>query len=172
MPEQKGRGWRIFGGLVLTVVILATAGAAVYFALDDHTNRQSAREWRARALALRHGLDRRTFLLSQRTHALTVATGQVSALGGQVGSLDERTRQLASEKAQVEDEKAYLENRSQALQTVVQSMTDCATALQDAIPHIAAADATWFNSHVDALNRTCDEAQRRSDTFAAKYGTQ
>jgi hypothetical protein len=167
---MKGRGWRILGGLLLTVAIAAMAGAAIYFAHEDHTNRSSAKRWRARSVALRHLLDARTTELSQRTHALKVAGRQLGSLGGQVGTLDQRTRALAAEKAHVEDERVFLQTRAQALQTVAQNETNCSDGLSQAIPHIAAGDAAWLRSNGAQIDATCQRAQKSLQAFNAKYG--
>jgi hypothetical protein len=170
MREQKGRGWRVLGLVLLTAAMMAMVGAVVYLALDDHSNRRSAQAWRARATELRHVLDARTIQLAQRTHALTVASGQLGTLGGQVGTLDRRTRTLASEKAQVEDQRALLQARSGALTKVAQEETSCSGGLSQAIPHIASADSAWLNVNGPVIDKACQQAQNDLNAFNARYG--
>lgn len=169
MREQKGRGWRVLGSVLLTAAMIATVGAVVYFALDAHSNRRSAQEWRARAVELQHVLDARTIQLAQRTHALTVASGQLGTLGGQVGTLDQRTRALASEKAHVEDQRALLQARSDALTKVAQEETACSNGLSQAVPHIAAQDSAWLNVNGPVIDKACQQAQNDLNAFNAKY---
>ena len=146
------------------------AGATVYSALDDHANRDSAKQWRARATELRHVLDARDTQLEQRTRALTVASGQLTSLGGQVGTLDQRTRQLAAQKAQLEDQRALLQVRSDALTKVAQEQVTCSNDLSQAIPHITAQDSAWLSANASNVNRDCQQAQSDLDQFNAKYG--
>jgi hypothetical protein len=170
MREQKGRSWRVLGGVLLTVAMIAMVGAVVYFALDDRSNRRSAQQWRARAIDLQRVLDARTVQLAQRTHALTVASGQLGTLGGQVGTLDQRTRTLASEKAQLEDQRALLQARADALTKVAQEETACSNGLSQAIPHIESQDRVWLNVNGPVIDQTCRRAQNDLNTFNAKYG--
>jgi hypothetical protein len=170
MRARKGRGLRIVGGLLLTAAMLAMVGAVAYFAIDDHANRDSARQWRARSVELRHLLDARSAQLAQRTRALTVAGGQLTTLGGQVGSLDQRTRALASEKAQIEDQRALLQARTDALTKVAQAESDCSGGLSQAIPHIAAQDIAWLNANGSLVDQTCRQAQNDLNAFNAKFG--
>ncbi len=170
MTEQNGRRRRIFGGLLLAVAMLAMASAVVYFALDDHTNRDSAQAWRARSTELRQVLDARDIQLAQRTRALTVASGQLASLGGQVGTLDQRTRDLAAEKARVEDQRALLQSRSDALTKVAQAQITCSNDLSQAIPHITAQDSAWLTANAAVINRACQQAQNDLNAFNANYG--
>jgi chromosome segregation ATPase len=152
------------------VAILAIAGAAVYFAVDDHANRDSAKQWRARATLLRHVLDARSTQLAQRTRALKVAGGQLTSLGGQVGTLDQRTRELAAEKAQVEDQRAALQARSDALTRVARSEIACSNDLSQAIPHISAQDSAWLSANGATIDQHCQQAQNALNAFNATYG--
>jgi chromosome segregation ATPase len=161
---------RRFGGLLLAGAMIAMAGAAVYFVRDDHANRHSAREWRARAIELRHVLDARDTQLAQRTRALTVAGGQLASLGGQVGTLDQRTRDLAAEKAQVEDQRAALQARADALTKVARAEITCSNDLSQAIPHITAQDSAWLSANGSTINQDCQQAQNALNTFNATYG--
>jgi chromosome segregation ATPase len=170
MREQKGRGLRILGGLLLVAAMLAMAAAVTYFALDDHSNRSSAEKWRARSIELRHVLDARDTQLIQRTQALTVASSQLGQLGGQVGTLDQRTRTLASEKAQIEDQRALLQSRSDALTKVAQQETDCSSGLSQAISHVAAQDSIWLSINGPGIDQTCQQAQNELNAFNTKYG--
>jgi chromosome segregation ATPase len=168
--EKTRRRRNLVGGLLLAGAIVALAGAAVYFALDDHANRDSARRWRARATELRHVLDARDTQLAQRTHALTAAGGQLASLGGQVGTLDQRTRELAAEKAQVEDQRAALQARSDALTKVARSEIACSNDLSQAIPHISAQDSAWLSANASTINGDCQQAQNALNAFNATYG--
>ncbi len=150
--------------------MIAMAGAAVYFAVVDHANRNSAREWRARATELRHVLDARDTQLQQRTRALTVASGQLTSLGGQVGTLDQRTRQLAAQKAQVEDQRALLQARSDALTKVAREQVTCSNDLSQAIPHITAQDSAWLSANASTIDQDCRQAQNDLNKFNATYG--
>ena len=170
MREKKARRRQLLGTSVLAVAIAVMTGAVVYFALDDHTNRTSAREWRARSIELRHVLDARDTQLAQRTHALKVASGQLTSLGGQVGTLDQRTRQLAAEKSQVEDQRALLQQRSDALTKVAQDQVACSNDLSQAIPHISAQDSAWLAANGATVDHTCQQAQNALDAFNATYG--
>lgn len=170
MTDKPGRGRHWLGVSALAAVIVALAGAAIYFALDDHANRNSASRWRARALELRHVLDARDTQLAQRTRALTAAGGQLSSLGGQVGTLDQRTRQLAAEKAQVEDQRALLQSRSNALTKVAQEEITCSGDLSQAIPHISARDSAWLAANAATINQHCQQAQSDLNAFNATYG--
>jgi chromosome segregation ATPase len=165
--EEKRRGP---GGVLLAVAIVALAGTAMYFAIDDHANRASASRWRARAVELRHVLDARDTQLAQRTRALTAAGGQLASLGGQVGTLDQRTRQLAAEKSQIEDQRALLQARSAALIKVAQEEATCSGELSQAIPHITAQDSAWLSANATTINRDCQQAQTDLNTFNATYG--
>ena len=168
MTQTGGGRW--LGVSMLAAVIVAMCGAAVYFALDDHANRDSARQWRARAIELRHALDARDIQLAQRTRALTAAGGQLNSLGGQVGTLDERTRQLAAEKAQVEDQRALLQSRSAALTKVAQEEITCSGGLSQAIPHISAQDSAWLAANGPTIDQHCQQAQSDLNAFNATYG--
>jgi chromosome segregation ATPase len=161
---------RHLGGWLLAGALVASTGAAVYFALDDHANRDSARQWRARATELRHVLDARDTQLAQRTRALTAAGGQLASLGGQVGTLDQRTRQLAAQKAQVEDQRALLQSRSDALTKVAQEEATCSGELSQAIPHITAQDSAWLSTNGAAIDQDCQQAQSDLNQFNARYG--
>jgi len=170
MTGKPGRGRHWLGVSALAAVILAMCAVAVYFALDDHANRDSAKQWRARAIELRHVLDARDTQLAQRTRALTAAGGQLSSLGGQVGTLDQRTRVLAAEKAQVEDQRALLESRSTALTKVAQEEITCSGDLSQAISHIGAQDSAWLAANGPAINQRCQQAQNDLNAFNATYG--
>jgi chromosome segregation ATPase len=160
----------VLGAVLLAGAMVAMAGAAVYFSVDDHANRDSAKRWRARATELRHVLDARDTQLAQRTHALTAASGQLTSLGGQVGTLDRRTRELAAQKAQVEDQRALLQQRSDALTKVAQQEITCSNDLSQAIPHITAQDSAWLSANASTINQTCQHAQTALDSFNATYG--
>lgn len=170
MTEKKGRGRPVLGVSLLAAAMVAMAGAVIYFAVDDHANRSSAEQWRARAVELRHVLDARDIQLAQRTRALTVASGQLTSLGGQVGTLDQRTRQLAAEKAQVEDQRALLQTRSSALTKVAQEEATCSGDLSQAIPHISAQDSAWLTANAATINQDCQQAQSDLNAFNATYG--
>lgn len=168
MKREEKR--RVLGGSLLAVAVVALVGAAVYFAIDDHGNRASATDWRARALELRHVLDARDIQLAQRTRALTAAGGQLASLGGQVGTLDQRTRQLAAEKAQIEDQRGLLQARSSALIKVAQEEATCSGELSQAIPHITAQDSAWLTANATTINHDCQQAQNDLNKFNATYG--
>lgn len=170
MTDKPGRGRHWLGVSMLAAVIVAACGAAIYFALDDHANRDSARQWRARAIELRHVLDARDTQLAQRTRALTAAGGQLASLGGQVGTLDQRTRQLAAEKAQVEDQRALLQSRSNALTKVAEEEVTCSNDLSLAISHIGAQDNAWLAANGATINQHCQQAQSDLNAFNATYG--
>jgi chromosome segregation ATPase len=170
MRQKKARRREVLGASVLAAAIVVMAGAVVYFALGDHANRASAREWRARSIELRHVLDARDTQLAQRTHALKVASGQLTSLGGQVGTLDQRTRQLAAQKAQVEDQRALLQQRSDALTKVAQAQITCSNDLSQAIPHISAQDSAWLTANATTINQACQQAQNALNAFNARFG--
>lgn len=170
MRDKQGRDRHVLGVSLLATAMVAMVGAVIYFALDDHANRASAQEWRARAVELRHVLDARDTQLAQRTRALTVASGQLTSLGGQVGTLDQRTRQLAAEKAQVEDQRALLQSRSDALTKVAQEEITCSGDLSQAIPHISAQDSAWLTANAATINQDCQQAQSDLNAFNATYG--
>src|SRR5438270_13007929 len=96
--QTRRRRRHVLGACLLAGAMVAMAGATVYSALDDHANRDSAKQRRARATELRHVLDARDTPLEQRTRALAVASCQLTSLGGQVGTLDQPSRQLAAPK--------------------------------------------------------------------------
>jgi hypothetical protein len=169
MEEDRGRVRHVIGGLLLAAAMMAMAGATIYFALEDHTNRDSAKAWHARSIELRHVVDARDTQLAQRTRALTVASGQLASLGGQVGTLDQRTRELAAEKAQVEDQRALLQSRSDALTKVAQGEVTCSNDLSQAIPHISAQDSAWLTVNAPIINNACRQAQNDLNAFNANY---
>jgi chromosome segregation ATPase len=170
MRNEKSPRRRVFGASVLAAALVLMAGAVVYFAIVAHTNRASAKQWRARSIELRHVLDARDTQLAQRTHALQLASGQLTSLGGQVGTLDQRTRQLAAQKAQVEDQRALLQQRSDALTKVAREQVACSNDLSQAIPHITAQDSAWLTANATTINQACQQAQTDLNAFNARFG--
>jgi chromosome segregation ATPase len=170
MAREKARGRRVLGGVLLACAMVAMAAGVVYLAVDDHTNRDSAKAWRARSIELRHVLDARDTQLAQRTRALTAAGGQLSSLGGQVGTLDQRTRELAAEKAHIEDQRALLQSRSTALTKVAQEEITCSDDLSQAISHIEAQDSAWLAANATGIDQACRQAQNDLNAFNATYG--
>ena len=168
--DRTRRRGNVVAGSLLVGAMVAMGAAAVYFALDDHGNRDSAKQWRTRAVELRHVLDARDTQLRQRTRALTAASRQVTSLGGQVGTLDQRTRQLAAQKAQVEDQRALLQERSDALTKVAREQVICSNELSQAIPHITAQDAAWLSANGSTIDQDCQRAQTDLNKFNATYG--
>jgi len=166
MTETGGRVW---AGVVVAVV-LALAGAAVYFAVASHRNRDTADSWRTRAGTLERTLTGRTRQLNTRTTALNKTAAALKRSEADVRTLETRQRQLADEKAKVEDVRGALEVQASSLARLAGEQRDCTTGLTELLNRYAAEDFAWVDANADSVSATCAQAQTDFETFQSQFG--
>jgi septal ring factor EnvC (AmiA/AmiB activator) len=157
---MNGRAW----GWVVGVVIVAVAGAGVYFAVASHRNRDHADRWQDRAQSLQRSLTARTRQLNTRTRALNETAAALKRSEADVKTLEGRQRQLADEKAKVEDVRGALEIQATSLARLAGEQRTCTTGLTELLNRYAAEDFDWVDANADAVNQACQQAQ---EDFAA-----
>ena len=154
MSETGGRVW----AGVAAAVVVALAGAAVYFAVASHRNHEHADQWQARASTLQRTLTARTRQLNTRTNALNKTAGALKRSEADVKTLETRQRQLADEKAKVEDVRGALEVQASSLARLAGEQRDCTTGLTELLNRYAAEDFAWVDANANSISATCNQA--------------
>ena len=154
MSETGGRVW----AGVAAAVVVALAGAAIYFAIASHRNRDNADAWRDRAGTLERTLTGRTRQLNTRTKALNKTAAALKRSEADVRTLETRQRQLADEKAKVEDVRGALEVQAGSLARLAGEQRDCTTGLTELLNGYAAEDFAWVDANANSISATCNQA--------------
>jgi septal ring factor EnvC (AmiA/AmiB activator) len=153
--SESGSVW----AWVVGVVVVALAGAGLYFALASHRNRDNADRWQDRAGALQRSLTARTRQLNTRTQALNKAAAALKRSEADVRALEGRQRQLADEKAKVEDVRGALEVQASSLARLAGEQRTCTTGLTELLNRYAAEDFAWVDANADTVGQSCQQAQ-------------
>jgi uncharacterized protein HemX len=157
MKTMSETGGRVWAGVVAAVVV-ALVGAAVYFAIVSHRNRDTADSWRKRAGTLERTLTARTRQLNTRTNALNKAAAALKRSEADVRTLETRQRQLADEKAKVEDVRGALQVQASSLARLAGEQRDCTTGLTELLNRYAAEDFAWVDANASGISATCNQA--------------